>query len=99
MESRVGFVRSALPMSVIRAEVAAARRRIWSLMAVVFLGLMATWYWIARVIVRPVKPLTEAAEAIASGDYQQRVYVANRDELGTLARTLQSDEPGAHRRE
>jgi two-component system phosphate regulon sensor histidine kinase PhoR len=32
--------------------------------------------------------LTEAVESIALGDYGRRVYVANRDELGTLARTL-----------
>jgi two-component system phosphate regulon sensor histidine kinase PhoR len=32
--------------------------------------------------------LTTAAEAIAAGNYQHRVYVANRDELGRLARTF-----------
>jgi two-component system phosphate regulon sensor histidine kinase PhoR len=36
-------------------------------------------------LVRPVATLTEAAEAIAAGDYHQHVYFDSRDELGALA--------------
>jgi two-component system phosphate regulon sensor histidine kinase PhoR len=45
-------------------------------------------WWIASHISRPVTSLTEAAEHLASGEYGHRVYVANRDEFGTLARTI-----------
>jgi two-component system phosphate regulon sensor histidine kinase PhoR len=84
----VGFVRSALPMAAIRAQTAAVRRWTWGLAAIVCLCLLAASSWIVGRILRPVKSLTEAAEAIAAGDYQHRVYVANRDELGMLAQTF-----------
>jgi two-component system, OmpR family, phosphate regulon sensor histidine kinase PhoR len=45
-------------------------------------------YWTVSHIVRPVAALTEAAAAIAAGDYQHRVYVPNRDELGALAQSF-----------
>lgn len=41
---------------------------------------------LARVITRPVRELTAAAQRIASGDLDQRVPVRSRDELGMLAR-------------
>jgi two-component system phosphate regulon sensor histidine kinase PhoR len=75
-------------MSAIRADIGAARRTTWGTLAIVFLLMMAAWYWVVGHITRPVKPLAEAAEAIASGDYQQRLYVSNRDELGSLASTF-----------
>ncbi len=40
---------------------------------------------LARLITRPVRELTAAAERIASGDLAQQVPVRSRDELGTLA--------------
>ncbi|MEO0532107.1 MAG: ATP-binding protein [Planctomycetota bacterium] len=39
-------------------------------------------------LVGPVRSLTEAAAAMAAGDYRQRAFVANRDELGTLAKSF-----------
>jgi signal transduction histidine kinase len=40
---------------------------------------------LARVITRPVRELTAAAQRIAGGDLEQRVPVRSRDELGVLA--------------
>ena len=40
---------------------------------------------LARLITRPVRELTGAAEKIAAGDIEQRVPVRSRDELGLLA--------------
>jgi signal transduction histidine kinase len=40
---------------------------------------------LARVITRPVRELTAAAQSIAGGDLEQRVPVRSRDELGVLA--------------
>jgi two-component system phosphate regulon sensor histidine kinase PhoR len=84
----LGYVRSALPMADIHAQTAAVRRRTWGLVAAVCLCLFAAAYWIVGQILRPVKPLTDAAEAIAAGNFEQRLYLANRDELGTLARAF-----------
>lgn len=49
---------------------------------------------VANGVTRPVRELAAAAQRIASGDYQARVEVKNRDELGQLASTfnkMQSD--------
>jgi two-component system phosphate regulon sensor histidine kinase PhoR len=39
-------------------------------------------------IIEPVAEITKAVDAMAKGDYQQRVYLANRDEFGQLAAKL-----------
>ena len=84
----VGVVRSSLPEASIESQTAAVQRLIWGLIAAVSLGVLALSYWIVGHIIDPLASLTTAAEAIAAGDYQHRVYVANRDELGRLARTF-----------
>jgi two-component system phosphate regulon sensor histidine kinase PhoR len=84
----VGFVRAAMTVASIQAQAAAVRRVIWTLAGVVFLCVLALSYWIVGRIVRPVASLTAAAEAIAAGNYQRRVYVSGRDELGRLASTF-----------
>jgi two-component system phosphate regulon sensor histidine kinase PhoR len=84
----IGIVRSAIPVAAIDAQRAAVRRLIWGLLAVTCLLVLGLAYWIVSRLVRPISALTEAAEAIASGDYQHRVYISSRDELGTLATTF-----------
>ena len=56
----------------------------------IFLGLILAGlaYWLVRRIVQSIHSLSRAADAIASGDYDHRVYVPNRDELGSLAGTF-----------
>src|SRR3984957_1981355 len=56
-------------------------------MAAVLAGLALT-YLLARRILAPVKQLDRAAEAIAQGDYDIRLPVESRDELGRLTETF-----------
>ena len=49
---------------------------------------MGVAWWITRLIVGPVRQLTQAADGIAEGDVNQRVTVANRDELGDTAESF-----------
>jgi signal transduction histidine kinase len=54
--------------------------------AVVMVGVaLVLGVLLARVIARPVRELTAAAQNIAGGDLEQRVPVRSRDELGVLA--------------
>lgn len=80
-----GLVRMALPMTEVRAQVAAIRRLIWFVAVLVSLAMVALTYFVAARMVRPVSTLTHAAEAISAGDYQQRVYLKSHDEIGALA--------------
>ncbi|MBI3468209.1 MAG: HAMP domain-containing protein [Planctomycetes bacterium] len=82
--SLVGFVRVALPTHSIEERVSAMRRLIWMIAQVVGLATLAVTYWFVARITRPLRALTGAAEAIASGEYGQRVHVPSRDELGRL---------------
>jgi two-component system phosphate regulon sensor histidine kinase PhoR len=65
-----------------------ARRWIWGLVGAESLVVFAFAYWLVGVLVRPVAALNEAANAIAAGNYEHRVYVPSRDEFGALAGTL-----------
>jgi two-component system phosphate regulon sensor histidine kinase PhoR len=84
----VGIVRAAITVAAIEAQAAAVRRLIWTLAGVIFLCVLAVSYWIVRRIINPVTSLTAAAEAVAAGNFERRVYVSNRDELGRLAGTF-----------
>ncbi|MBX3411693.1 MAG: HAMP domain-containing protein [Pirellulales bacterium] len=80
-----GFVRVAVPLAVLDAQLADTKRLIWSVAAgVSVVGLLLT-YWIVGRILQPIAALRAAAEAIAAGDYQHRAYVTSHDELGKLA--------------
>lgn len=57
------------------------------LVGLLLLGAAIAWAT-ARSIQKPLQSLTEAAESIASGDFEHRVSVRSNDELGTLARAF-----------
>ena len=86
--SPAAMVRTALPMTEVRAKVSAIKNLIWLVGCLVSIAVVALTYFVAARVVRPVVTLTDAAEAIAAGDYQQHVYFDSRDELGALAHSF-----------
>lgn len=84
----LGMVRTALPMTEIHARVGAIQRLIWLIALLVSVSVVILSYFVAIRIVQPVTTLTNAAEAIAGGDYQHRVYLEARDEFGALAESF-----------
>jgi two-component system, OmpR family, phosphate regulon sensor histidine kinase PhoR len=87
-EKPVGVVRTSLSLAEIHAQSASERRLVWMLAGGVFLCVSVLSYWLVARILEPVADITKAANAIAGGDYQHRIYVASRDELGSMASTL-----------
>ena len=81
----VGFVRIALPLQTVEARISTVQRLIWSIAGVVALATLAMTYLVAARIIRPLTNLRSAAQAIADGDYGQRVVVSSHDELGLLS--------------
>ena len=67
-----------------RENITSMRRRIWAVAGAVSLAMLALTWWVVARVTSPVKTLNEAAQRIAEGDYDQRIYVSNRDELGQL---------------
>ncbi len=84
----MGFVRTALPMTEIRAQVYAIQRLIWIVAGVVSLAVVALTYFVSAGVARPVTSLTLAVEAIAAGDYRHPLFVHTNDEIGVLAKSF-----------
>ncbi len=80
-----GFVRVALPLT----EVNQAIRQIWSMIisAVLIASLVSVIISIkfARNITRPLEEMTQKAIVMAQGNFNQKIYTRDDDEIGQLA--------------
>ena len=45
-------------------------------------------YKYANYITKPIKEITSIANKIANGDFNNRIYIKSKDEIGALATTL-----------
>lgn len=72
------------------------------LLGLLVAGLMLTALgaaWVARRVSEPVRKLRAGADRIAQGDYQTRVRIAQRDELGALGKTFNRMAQGLEERD
>lgn len=94
----VGFVRVALPVREIMEQ--QKQLTTYIIAGCVFATFIALifGFFLARRFSLPVIALTKSAEAMAQGDYQQRVYINNKDELGKLAHAFNFMAASAHDR-
>ncbi len=84
----VGFVRVAVPLTSVRSQVAHARKVVlFGAVGAAILALLLGFV-VANRITKPLREMSVVANAIASGDYDQRVRVDRQDEIGSLAATL-----------
>ncbi|WP_298862554.1 ATP-binding protein [uncultured Gimesia sp.] len=83
-----GVVRVAITMAKIQKEVSSVEKLIWSIAFLVSLTVMFITYWVVARMIRPLTILTNAAESIAGGDYDQKLYFPQQDELGILAQSF-----------
>lgn len=60
---------------------------IWLLLLITFVSLTAT-YWFSQSITRPVQQLTEAANELSKGNFEQEINVDTKDEIAFLAKTF-----------
>lgn len=65
-----------------------ARRAALWVAAITLLVVLAAAFLLARALTAPLLQLTRAAEAVARGDFEQRVDLSTRDELQELAETF-----------
>ncbi|MEK6236292.1 MAG: cell wall metabolism sensor histidine kinase WalK, partial [Planctomycetales bacterium] len=88
-ERITGFIRVALPMDSVLDQINASRRLAWATaVGVIGVALVLTYGFVSNII-RPIRALTQAAEAIAQGDYSVRFFAPRRDEFGKLAAAFQ----------
>lgn len=83
-----GIVRVAITMAKIQTEISSIQKLIWSIALLVSFTVMLLTYWVVARMIRPLTILTNAAESIAGGDYDQKLYFPQHDELGILAQSF-----------
>jgi len=83
-----GVVRVAITMAKIQTEISSIEKLIWSIALLVSFTVMLLTYWVVARMIRPLTILTNAAESIAGGDYDQKLYFPQHDELGILAQSF-----------
>jgi two-component system, OmpR family, phosphate regulon sensor histidine kinase PhoR len=85
-ESTAGFVRVAVPLDRVQAELAQVRNSI--LTAAVLTTLVALALAIAERTAKPVRRLTAVARRMAAGDLEARLLPRTNDEIGVLTRAF-----------
>jgi two-component system phosphate regulon sensor histidine kinase PhoR len=84
----VGIARVALPLTAVESLVnSAVLTIIWAIAIAAILVIVAAAL-IARMITRPVRQITKAAEGIAAGKLDQQIPIRTKDEIGRLGRTF-----------
>ncbi|MCF6759452.1 putative bifunctional diguanylate cyclase/phosphodiesterase [Pseudomonas fragi] len=74
------------------------RKFLWISLGALLASLLGA-LWLARAFSRPVSLLAEAAQRIGRGNYETRVELTRRDELGFLARAINAMQSGIAVRE
>lgn len=84
------FLQIGLPLKERQADLAAMKGSIfWTALALGVLGCGITLVVVGR-IVRPLERLTEAAAQMSEGEFPAEIHIESRNEIGTLARSLNS---------
>jgi two-component system phosphate regulon sensor histidine kinase PhoR len=84
----LGIARVALPLTTVQSSINSAVMAIVSVIAIVAILVILAAALIARMITRPVRQITKAAEGIAAGKLDQRIPVRTNDEIGRLGRAF-----------
>ena len=80
----VAFVRVAVPLGKIQAQLAGLRRIGRTTALMVGAAAVGLAFFLARRISLPLQELTAGAERVAAGEFGHKVYAAGRDEAGVL---------------
>jgi signal transduction histidine kinase len=83
-------IRVGVPLNEIAAARADAQRALWLIGGALLLAGVGVAWLLARSLTTPLERLTHSAERIGRAEYDQPVGVQRSDEIGTLARALDS---------
>lgn len=84
----LGYVRTSLPLSAIDDRLSSIRTLVLFAMSVSVFVALLLGFFVARGFAKPLTAMTAIAESMAEGNYDQRVSIDRKDEIGSLARTL-----------
>lgn len=81
----IGLVRVSVPLTTVDSRLAQLRLIILLSAGIVAIAALILGLYFVKRFTDPLLRMTEAAEAISQGDYNRRISVTQKDELGTLA--------------
>ena len=81
----IGFVRVSLPLSTIDEKLKQLRVIVLFGASLAAAAALILGFYVAKRFSAPLIQMTEVAEAISQGDYDKRITVRHRDEIGQLA--------------
>tara|TARA_B110000858_G_scaffold198281_1_gene263700 strand:+ start:2847 stop:4649 length:1803 start_codon:yes stop_codon:yes gene_type:complete len=81
----IGFVRASVPLTTVDSRLAQLRTIILLSAGIVAIAALILGLYFVKRFTDPLRRMTEAAEAISQGDYDRRITLSQKDELGTLA--------------
>lgn len=84
-KSSVGAVRVSLSLAEINRLLSAFRNTTLKLIGLMMFLLLLAAYFFSKSITNPITKLTLAARKVASGDFEAKVFLKNRDEIKDLA--------------
>ena len=84
----LGYVRTSLPLSAIDNRLSRIHTLVLFAMSVSILIALILGFFVARGFAKPLAAMTGIAESMSEGNYDQRVSVERKDEIGSLAKTL-----------
>jgi two-component system, OmpR family, phosphate regulon sensor histidine kinase PhoR len=86
--STAGFVRVAVPLDRVQAELAQVRNSIQTAAVLTTLVALALALYVAERTAKPVRRLTAVARRMAAGDLEARLLPRTNDEIGVLTRAF-----------
>ncbi len=84
----LGYVRAALPLTLINQRVSDSRRMIIFGIGIITLLTLVLGFFLARHFIKPLLQLTKMAEAMAAGDFSLSLKSKRRDEIGRLVQAF-----------
>jgi two-component system, OmpR family, phosphate regulon sensor histidine kinase PhoR len=94
----LGYVRTSLPLSVIDDRLFHVRTTVLFSMTVSILVALVLGFIVARGFAKPLTAMTAIAESMSGGNYNQRVSIERKDEIGSLAKALNKMAWSSHER-
>jgi signal transduction histidine kinase len=84
----VGVVRFSMPLSEVQLEMRAIYRAVLLGAAAALVIALTIAYFVSKSMTSPIREMKEIAQRLASGDFSRKVRIKNKDELGELAKSL-----------
>ncbi len=84
----VGVVRFAMPLSEVQLQMQAIYRAVLFGAAVALVIALTISYFVSKSMTSPIREMKEIAQRLAGGDFSMKVRIKNKDELGELAKSL-----------